>query len=191
MRLRILGVFIGLTVTALLGCEDPGPIVPVAPPGANIPRESPDAEPAAAVGEMAAPALKDSSPAVSTVEYTPAPPTKAGETKTTPHGIVYETIREVTGPELKPGQTIRVQYEGKLKTGEVFDTTKTRKQPKLFTLTAKDLIKGWIEGLPGMRVGEIRRMTVPPELGYGKEGQPPMIPPNAPLVFEVELIDIL
>ncbi len=191
MRFRILGVLMGLASAAILGCEDPGPIVPVAPPGANIPKESPDAEPAQAVGEMAAASLKSTTNDVKAIEYTPALPTKIGETKTTAHGIVYETLREGTGPELKPGQTLRAHYEGKLKTGEVFDTTKNRKQPQMFTLTAKELIKGWVDALPGMRVGEIRRMTVPPEFGYGKEGRPPVIPPNATLIFEVELIDIL
>lgn len=191
MRFRVPGVLAGMISATIFGCGDPGAIIPVAPPGANIPKESPDAEPAVAVGETAAATLKGASDAVKAVAYTPAPPTKPGETKTTAHGIVYETIHEGTGPELKPGQTLRAHYEGKLKTGEVFDTTKTRKQPMLFTLTEADLIKGWVEGLPGMRVGEIRRMTVPPEMGYGKEGRAPAVPPNATLVFEVELIDIL
>jgi FKBP-type peptidyl-prolyl cis-trans isomerase len=175
---------------AMAGC-DPGPIIPVTPPGAVIPKESPDPEPAQAVGEMAAPALNDAVVKTKTVEYTPALPTKIGEKKTTAHGIVYETLREGSGPELKMGQTFRAHYEGKLANGEVFDTTRKRKQPMVVSLSGTEQIKGWSECLPGMRVGEIRRMTVPPEMGYGKEGRPPEIPPNATLIFEVELIDIL
>lgn len=184
------GIMGGLVSLALSGCEDPGEIVPAAPPGAAVPRESPDTETPVAQGEMAAPVLPSGSEAMKVVEYTPALPTPKGQTKTTAHGVKYETIREGTGPELKPGQAARVQYEGKLENGKVFDTTYRNGQPRVLTIDAATLIKGWAEALPGMKVGEIRKLVVPPEQAYGAQGTA-IIPPNSTLYFEVELVDIL
>jgi FKBP-type peptidyl-prolyl cis-trans isomerase len=150
------------------GCEDPQ-IVPVTPP----------------------PALAAGTGAVKSSDYTPATPTAMGQTKTTPNGVKYETLREGTGPEAKPGQSVRVQYVGKLENGEIFDTTRTGGPPRLVTIGEKDQLKAWAEAMPGMRVGEIRKMIVPPELGFGAKGRAPSVPPNATLVFEIELIDIL
>src|SRR5208282_5534073 len=107
------------------------------------------------------------------------------------NGIKYETLQEGAGPDAKPGESIRVHYVGKLENGEVFDTTRSAGSPRLITIGDKDQIKMWMEALPGMRVGEIRKMIVPPALGYGTKGKPPAVPPHATLVFEVELIDIL
>jgi FKBP-type peptidyl-prolyl cis-trans isomerase len=172
----------------LVGCDAPD-IMPAAPPGAPIPRVSPDEEPAAAQGEMAAPALQTESPAVKGIDYTPAPPTAKGETKTTKRGVKYETLKEGSGPELKPGQSAQFLYVGKLPDGKVFDEHLTG-QPAMFTIDQK-VIDGWQEALPGMKTGEIRKLTVPPELGYRDKGFPPKIPPNATLLFEVELVRIL
>ncbi len=190
MSRRSLG-WVAVLLGGVIGCEDPGPIVPVTPPGASLPKESPDVEPAQAVGEMAAAAPKQEPGAPSPANFTSAPPTKIGEKKTTPHGVVYETLKEGTGPELKYGQTIRAHYEGKLQTGAVFDTTRTRNQPRIFKLVGNELIEGWVEALPGMKAGEIRRLTIPPAMGYGKQGRPPVIPPDSTLIFEIELMDIL
>ncbi|MGO9462787.1 MAG: FKBP-type peptidyl-prolyl cis-trans isomerase [Isosphaeraceae bacterium] len=187
-HVKVVGAFLGL---AVCGCEEPQDIVPVAPPGAVIPRPSPDSEPASAQGEMAAPGLESQSHALKPGEYTPATPTTKGQTKTTAHGVKYETLQEGAGPEAKPGQSIRVHYVGKLENGEVFDTTRSAGSPRLLTIGDKDQIKVWAEALPGMRVGEVRKMIVPPALGYGPKGRPPVVPPNSTLVFEVELIDIL
>ena len=187
-RVRVVGAFWGL---ALCGCEEPKDIVPVTPPGAIIPRTSPDSEPAAAQGEMAAPGLGSPSGASKPGDYTPASPTIKGQTKTTPNGVKYETLQEGAGPEAKPGQSVRVHYVGKLESGEVFDTTRSTGAPRLLTIGDKDQIKVWAEALPGMRVGEVRKMIVPPALGYGPKGRPPAVPPQATLVIEVELIDIL
>jgi FKBP-type peptidyl-prolyl cis-trans isomerase len=190
MRLWHVGIVGGIVGLALSGCEDPGEIVPLAPPGESIPRVSPDADAAQAQGEMAAPALKTASEPAKPVEYTPATPTAKGQTKTTPHGLKYETLQEGTGPELKPGQTAQVHYVGKLENGTVFDSSRSSGQPRRFVIGSGKMIAGWEEGMPGMRVGEIRKMTVPPALGYGERGQPPNIPANATLIFEVELINV-
>jgi FKBP-type peptidyl-prolyl cis-trans isomerase len=187
-RLRVAGALCGI---ALCGCEEPQDIVPVTPPGAIIPRTSPDSEPAAAQGEMAAPALAGQSGAIKSLNYTPATPTAKGQTKTTPNGVKYETLQEGTGREIKPGDSVRVHYVGKLENGEVFDTTRSGGQPRLLNIGGADQIKAWAEALPGMKVGEIRKLIVPPALGYGATGRPPAVPPHATLVFEVELIDIL
>jgi FKBP-type peptidyl-prolyl cis-trans isomerase len=142
------------------------------------------------MGEMQAPSLASGSDAVKPGAYKPAAPTAKGQTKTTENGVKYETLQEGTGREAKPGQSVRVHYVGKLENGEVFDTTRSAGSPRLLTIGDKDQIKVWLEALPGMKVGEIRKMTVPPAMGYGKQGRPPAVPPNATLVFEVELIDI-
>jgi len=176
---------------ALLGCEEPQDIVPVTPPGAIIPRISPDLEPAAAQGEMAAPGLAAKTGEIKSTNYTPAAPTAKGQTKTTPNGVKYETLQEGSGPEAMPGHSVRVHYVGKLDNGDVFDTTRSGGVPRMINIGDPDQIKVWAEALPGMRVGEIRKLTVPPALGYGPKGRPPAVPPNATLVFEVELIDIL
>ena len=72
----------------------------------------------------------------------------------------------------------------------VFDASRSKNKPLSFRIGGDPLIKGWEEGIPGMKVGEIRKLTVPPELGYGEQGKPPKIPPNATLIFEVELLSI-
>jgi FKBP-type peptidyl-prolyl cis-trans isomerase FkpA len=181
-------VVIGLV---LIGCGAPPDIMPIAPPGAPVPPKTPDEEPAQAQGEMAAPALQTTAPPTKVVEYTPALPTAKGETKTTQGGVKYETLKEGTGPELKAGQTGRFIYVGKLaENGQIFeDRSKRINRPEMLSLHEKTT--GWREALPGMRVGEVRKLIVPPELAHGEKGLPPLIPPNATLVYEVELIQIL
>ena len=121
----------------------------------------------------------------------PAPPTAKGETKTTKGGVKYETLQEGTGPQLKSGQAATFHYVGSLEKGKVFDTTRKSNEPRKFRIGIDPLIKGWEEAIPGMKVGEIRKMIIPPALGYGEEGKPPEIPPNATLIFEVELVEIV
>ena len=96
----------------------------------------------------------------------------------------YETLKEGTGPELKSGQTAVVKYEGKLENGEVFDHSSHE-----FPIGTGGVIKGWDEAIPGMKVGEVRKLTIPPEMGYGKLTKP-NIPANSTLIFEVELVGI-
>ena len=100
-----------------------------------------------------------------------------------------------TGPEAVPGTTVTVHYTGWLyeggKRGKKFDSSRDGGgSPFPFRLGADNVIQGWHEGIPGMRVGGRRRLIIPPALGYGSEGAPPDIPPNAALEFEVELLHV-
>ncbi len=99
-------------------------------------------------------------------------------------------LKPGTGPELKSGATASFHYVGKLADGRVFDSSKARGVPFEIAIGRGRVIKGWDAGLIGMRVGGVRRLIVPPEEGYGAKGMPPVIPPGAPLTFEVELIGI-
>lgn len=180
----------GLVGVVLAGCDAPPDIMPIAPPGADVPVKAPDAEPAVAQGETATPALQKSAPATKVVEYTPALPTAKGEVKTTAGGVKYETLRPGTGAELKVGQTGSFIYVGKLEDGKIFeDRSKRINRPEMLVLSEKT--KGWREALPGMKVGELRKLIVPPEMGYGSKGIDGKIPPNATLIYEVELLKIM
>jgi FKBP-type peptidyl-prolyl cis-trans isomerase len=187
--IRIAGALVGL---ALGGCGDPTDLVPVTPPGAYIPKVSPDTDPAQAVGETAPSATSATKTATDDGKLAAmklAPSTAKGETKTTAGGVKYETIKEGTGPELKPGQKAAIHYTGKLENGKEFDSTRS-KSPFEVAIGVTSLIKGWEEGIPGMKVGEIRKLTIPPEMGYGKAGHGGDIPGDATLLFEVELVAI-
>jgi FKBP-type peptidyl-prolyl cis-trans isomerase len=183
----IAGGFIGL---ALFGCEEPSELVSTSPPGAYTPRKDPlPDDPAQAIGEAAPTAAAVAAAAPSKVTlYKPAKPTKKGETATTEGGVEYETIREGSGPELESGKKGIVKYKGQLKDGTVFDATPSG-GTRSFVFGSHQVIEGWDEGVPGMKVGEIRKLTIPPHKGYGKLGKPP-IPGNATLIFEVELVGI-
>jgi len=88
------------------------------------------------------------------------------------------------------GKTVKVHYTGTLTDGTKFDSSLDRGEPFTFQLGAGRVIKGWDEGVKGMRVGGKRKLTIPPDMGYGETGSPPKIPPNATLVFEIELLDV-
>ena len=109
---------------------------------------------------------------------------------TTPTGLKYEDLAEGTGDPAKAGQKISVHYTGWLTDGKKFDSSKDRGQPFLFSLGQGQVIKGWDEGVQGMKVGGKRKLTIPPQLGYGSRGAAGTIPPGATLVFEVELLKI-
>ena len=113
------------------------------------------------------------------MEYTPALPTAKGETKTTPGGVKYETLKEGTGPELKAGQTAQFLYVGKLEDGKIFDDRSKRTTGPRSSASARRPRAG-SEALPGMHVGELRKLTVPPELAYGEQGRPPRSRPMRP-----------
>ena len=126
MHLRISG---GLPGLALCGCDELADIVPIAPPGRTFPRRRPDPEPAQAQGETAPTSTAKAPPRRrrSAGNMKIAPSTAKGETKTTAGGVKYETLKEGTGPELKPGQTAEIHYVGKLENGTVFDSSRKQK----------------------------------------------------------------
>jgi len=108
---------------------------------------------------------------------------------TTESGLKYEDLTEGSGTEAKAGTYVSVHYTGWLTDGQKFDSSKDRNEPFEFALGAGMVIRGWDEGVQGMKVGGVRKLTIPPELGYGVRGAGGVIPPNATLVFEVELLD--
>src|SRR4051794_35103896 len=107
-----------------------------------------------------------------------------------PGGLVIEEVTLGDGAAAAAGQTVTVHYTGWLEDGEKFDSSKDREDPFQFPLGAGRVIKGWDEGVQGMKVGGTRKLIIPPALGYGTRGAGGVIPPNATLVFEVELLSI-
>ncbi len=109
---------------------------------------------------------------------------------TTPSGLKYRDIQVGTGATPTAGQTVNVHYTGTLTDGTKFDSSRDRSRPFSFKLGVGQVIKGWDEGLSTMKVGGRRLLVIPPELGYGARGAGGVIPPNATLVFDVELLRI-
>lgn len=108
---------------------------------------------------------------------------------TRPSNFAVEDIVPGNGALAKPGDQVRVHYTGALTDGTVFDSSKPRGAPFEFRIGQGMVIKGFERGVVGMKVGGVRKVTIPPELGYGKRGAPPTIPPNATLIFDIELLD--
>jgi len=105
-------------------------------------------------------------------------------------GLVVEDLVHGTGAEAKPGLLAVVHYTGWLADGTKFDSSYDRNDPFVFPVAQRYVIAGWDEGIQGMRVGGTRKLTIPPELGYGARGAGGVIPPNATLVFELQLLDV-
>jgi FKBP-type peptidyl-prolyl cis-trans isomerase FkpA len=120
-----------------------------------------------------------------------ASPTKVtGKSTTTASGLQYWDITVGNGATATAGKNVKVHYTGWLTTGKKFDSSVDRGQPFSFPLGGGRVIKGWDEGVAGMKVGGKRQLRIPPELGYGERGAPGAIPPNATLIFDVELLDV-
>jgi FKBP-type peptidyl-prolyl cis-trans isomerase len=110
---------------------------------------------------------------------------------TLPNGLAYWDLTVGTGKVAVKGSTVKVNYAGwLLEQGTEFDNSYDRKEPFEFTIGARQVIKGWELGVAGMKVGGKRQLRIPPDLAYGWQGQPPGIPRNAYLIFDVELLDV-
>jgi FKBP-type peptidyl-prolyl cis-trans isomerase FkpA len=124
----------------------------------------------------------------------PATHRKDSRMQTTPSGLQYEDTVTGSGAEARAGQDVTVHYTGWLyengEAGAKFDSSKDRNDPFGFSLGAGMVIRGWDEGVQGMKVGGTRRLVIPPQLGYGARGAGGAIPPNATLLFEVELLGV-
>jgi len=105
-------------------------------------------------------------------------------------GLEVQEMTPGTGADAKSGQKVSVHYTGWLTNGKKFDSSRDRGQPIQFPLGRGQVIRGWDEGLTGMKKGGHRKLTIPPPLAYGPEGHPPVIPPNSTLIFDVEMMDI-
>jgi FKBP-type peptidyl-prolyl cis-trans isomerase len=119
----------------------------------------------------------------------PASPPAARE-NVTPSGVRYVDLQLGQGDEAQLGKIIEVHYTGWLQDGTKFDSSRDREHPFTFRLGTGDAIKGWDEGLLGMRVGGKRKLTIPPELGFGKQGIGSVVPPSSVLIYEFELLGV-
>jgi peptidylprolyl isomerase len=121
----------------------------------------------------------------------PTGPTKVtGEPTKTASGLEYWDIKVGTGAVAQTGQHVKVDYTGWLTNGTKFDSSVGTGHPFSFMLGASQVIKGWDEGVVGMKVGGKRQLRIPPDLAYGAKGYPGAIPPNATLIFDVQLVDV-
>jgi len=121
---------------------------------------------------------------------TSAPAKVTGDGVKTASGLQYWDIKVGTGAEAKPGSKVTVHYTGWLTSGKKFDSSVDAGKPFPFTIGHGDVIKGWDEGVAGMKVGGKRQLRIPPDLGYGERGYPGVIPANATLIFDVELLAV-
>jgi FKBP-type peptidyl-prolyl cis-trans isomerase len=128
-------------------------------------------------------------PAFATQDKKPAASPAARE-MVTPSGVRYLDLQLGQGDEAQLGKIVEVHYVGWLEDGTKFDSSRDREHPFTFRLGAGDAIKGWDEGLLGMKVGGKRKLTIPPELGFGKQGVGSVVPPNAVLFYEFELLGV-
>lgn len=119
-----------------------------------------------------------------------ATPKTSSAAITTPSGLIYLITKKGTGPQLKVGDTVSMNYTGTFTNGMTFDSSHERKQPFSFKLGAGQVIKGWDEGVAKLRVGDHAILVIPGKLGYGPRGIPNAIPPDATLIFIVEVIDV-
>jgi FKBP-type peptidyl-prolyl cis-trans isomerase len=125
-----------------------------------------------------------------TVPNTKAPTKVTGDGVKTASGLQYWDIKVGTGQVAKDGDHVKVHYTGWLTSGKKFDSSVDAHQPFELTLGKGEVIKGWDEGIAGMKVGGKRQLRIPPDLAYGAQGYPGAIPPNATLIFDVQLLAI-
>jgi hypothetical protein len=174
-RDRALSWLVLCGLLALPGCagfgNDPPPQAAAPPPAVAASQPPPPAPPPQPAAPPPAPARPATAPAIG------------------PDGLARTELRVGTGAVAQNGQRVRVHYTGTFTNGSTFDSS-VGGQPFVFTLGGGQVIRGWDQGLAGMRVGGKRKLVIPPALAYGAAGVPPRIPPNSTLVFEVELLGI-
>ncbi len=159
------------------------------------PAEAQKPEVAPAAEKPAEPKAEDKPAEVKPAEQKAAVPAEAkpaegDKTVKTASGLIYEDVVVGTGASPVAGRPVVVHYRGTLTTGKEFDASYNRNQPFTFTIGVGQVIKGWDEGVMGMKVGGKRKLTIPADLGYGARGAGGVIPPNATLLFDVELLDV-
>lgn len=175
-------------VLAGWGCGPPE-MVPVAPPGLEyqpVVEEDPD-NAAQALGETPSTAHAEIGTTINQVPAAEA--TEVGQSRKLDNGLVYETLKPGTGAVAEAGKRIFVHYTGTLTDGTEFDSSRESNRPFQFVVGAGGVIKGWDVGIAGMKVGERRKLTIPPDLAYGANARP-KIPANSTLVFDVELLRV-
>lgn len=188
MSRLLVGLFLVVLVCAVVllvaGCEEERETTAQAPAEAPAQPEAPAALPT----PPAPGALAEGDDAVAAARQLGTPtdsPVVAAES-----GLRYIDVEPGEGDLAKAGDTVSVHYTGWLVNGTKFDSSKDRGTPFQFALGARRVIKGWDEGVAGMKVGGVRKLIIPPELGYGSRGAGSAIPPNATLIFEVELLEV-